>query len=177
MTNYEFTLKFRLPDAATDPGQFVDALGEAGCDDALVGIGQPGRIALDFSREARSAFEAVASAVMDVRRAIPGAELVEASPDLVGISDVSELAGCSRQNIRKLIINHAATFPLAVHEGSPSVWHLANVLEWLVEKDKRRVDVALMEIAETNMKVNIAKETRRLPGATLPKDLRPLFEP
>ncbi len=176
MTLYEFTLKFRLPDVDTEPGQFVDALAEAGCDDALVGIGQPGRIALDFSREARSAFDAVASAVMDVRRAIAGTELVEASPDLVGISDVAELAGCSRQNIRKLIINHAATFPLAVHEGSPSVWHLANVLEWLVEKDKRQVDVALMEIAETNMKVNIAKEARRLPGATLPKDLRSLFE-
>lgn len=176
MTVYEFTLKFRLPDADTDAGQFVDALAEAGCDDALVGIGQPGRVALDFAREARSAFEAVASAIMDVRRAIPGAELVEASPDLVGISDVAELAGCSRQNIRKLIINHAATFPLAVHEGSPSVWHLANVLEWLAARNQRQVDGVLLELAETNMKVNIAREARRIPGASLPKDLRSLFE-
>ena len=175
MNEYEFTLKFRLPDANADPEQFIDALAEAGCEDALVGVGQPGRIALDFTREAKSAFEAIASAVHNVKRAIPGAELVEASPDFVSITDVAELAGCSRQNMRKLMISNIATFPLAVHEGSPSVWHLANVLAWLGEQQKRRVDAVLLEVAETNMKVNIARETRRLPGARLPKELAPLF--
>jgi hypothetical protein len=78
MNEYEFTLKFKLPDTDADPEQFVGALAQAGCEDALVGVGQPGRIALDFTREAASAFEAVASAVRGIRQAIAGAELVEA---------------------------------------------------------------------------------------------------
>ena len=56
-----------------------------GCDDALVGIGKPGRIALDFTREADSAEEAVISALSAVKRAIPDAEFVEATPDFVGV--------------------------------------------------------------------------------------------
>lgn len=50
----------------------------------MVGIGLPGRIALSFLREADSAQQAVISALEDVNRAIPDAELIEASPDLAG---------------------------------------------------------------------------------------------
>src|SRR3990167_11113030 len=53
MTDYEFTLKFRLPDSNVDPEQFVDALSVAGCDDALVGIGQRGRHAPGFGPRAQ----------------------------------------------------------------------------------------------------------------------------
>lgn len=175
MNEYEFTLTFRLPTADGDADVYIEALAEAGCEDALVGIGQPGRIALDFAREATSAFEAVSSAVQNVHAAIPGVELIEASPDFVTTTDVADLAGCSRQNLRKLILNHPTTFPLAVHEGSPSVWHLATVLTWLQERQAREVDATLLEIAQTNMKVNIAKEASRLPGISLPKHLKALF--
>src|SRR5690348_6260120 len=102
MTDYEFTLKFTLPDSATDTDQCVEALAAAGCDDALVGVGQSGRIALNFTRTAKSAFEAVSTALRDVRKAIPEAVLVEASPDFVGLTDVAEIAGFTRQNMRKL---------------------------------------------------------------------------
>jgi len=175
MKEYEFTLKFRLPDAAADPDRYIDALAEAGCDDATVGVGQPGRVALAFTREARRAFDAVASAVRDVKRAIPGAELVEASPDFVGLSDVADIAGFTRQNMRKLMCTHVATFPVAVHEGTPSLWHLASILAWLRENQKRPIDAVLLEIAEANMLLNIAREARRLPGTALPKKLAPLF--
>ena len=60
-------------------------LGEAGCDDALIGVGRPGRIALNFDCEADSAFAAVAGAVSEVRAAIPEAWLIEVAPDLVGL--------------------------------------------------------------------------------------------
>lgn len=36
----------------------------------MVGIGQPGRLALEFTREATDADEAVRSALADVRRAV-----------------------------------------------------------------------------------------------------------
>jgi hypothetical protein len=174
MNDYEFTLKFRLPDPPADPEAFLEALAEAGCEDALVGIGQPGRIALDFTRRARSAFDAIASAVRDVKKAIPGIELVEAAPDFVGLTDIADLVGFSRQNMRKLMLGHAATFPPPVHEGNPSLWHLASVLAWLDEVQVRPVDGALFEVARTAMELNVARQARHLPGAVLPKALLPL---
>jgi hypothetical protein len=174
MNDYEFTLKFRLPDPAADAEAFLEALAEAGCEDALAGIGQPGRIALDFTRRGRSAFDAIASAVRDVKKAIPGIELVEASPDFVGLTDIADLVGFSRQNMRKLMLGHAATFPPPVHEGNPSLWHLASVLAWLDEVQARPVDGALFEVARTAMELNIARQARHLSGAVLPKALLPL---
>ncbi len=174
MNDYEFTLKFRLPDPTADAEAFLEALAEAGCEDALAGIGQPGRIALDFTRRGRSAFDAIASAVRDVKKAIPGIELVEASPDFVGLTDIADLVGFSRQNMRKLMLGHAATFPPPVHEGNPSLWHLASVLAWLDEVQARPVDGALFEVARTAMELNVARQARHLPGAVLPKALLPL---
>jgi hypothetical protein len=68
-----------------------------------------------------------------------------------------------------------STFPVAVHEGKPALWHLANILTWLSEQQNRVVDTRLMEVAQINMTLNIAKETRKLPGAVLPKNLEALF--
>ena len=175
MRDYDFTLTFRLPQPDADPEQCLQALLEAGCDDATIGIGQRGRIALDFTRRAGSALAAIASALQAVRQAIPGAELVEASPDFVGLTDVAELLGCSRQNLRMLMLRHAHSFPLAVHEGALSLWHLRPVLAWVSATQKRAIDSALVEVAEATMQVNIAKEARRLPGARLPQALRSLF--
>lgn len=73
---YTFTLKYQLGDDEGDTDALVERLGEAGCDDALVGIGQPGRLALEFTREAGDADEAVRSALADVRRAVPTARLI-----------------------------------------------------------------------------------------------------
>lgn len=57
----------------------IERLAEEGCDDALVGVGQPGRLALEFFREAPSALEAIESALEGVRRAVPGARLTDIS--------------------------------------------------------------------------------------------------
>lgn len=175
MTEYEFTLKFSLAHSSADPEQLLGALADAGCDDATVGVGQPGRIALDFTREAASAFEAVVSAVHAVKRALPGAELSEASPDFVGLTDVAELVGCTRQNIRKLMMGNLATFPVPVHEGSQAIWHLRPILVWFSEHQKREIDPALIDLSEVTMKVNIAKQARRLPGAGIPAEFDRLF--
>lgn len=174
MHEYEFTLKFRLPTADGDPGQFVDALAEAGCDDATIGVGQRGRIALDFAREAGTAFDAIRSAVRAVRHAIPGAELIEASPDLVGLTDVAELVGCTRQNVRKLMICNLDTFPLAIHEGAQALWHLQPVLTWFHETQKRVIDPALIDVSTVTMKLNFARDARRFRSAELRKDFEPL---
>ncbi len=175
MSEYEFVLKFRLPNAELGDDALINALAEAGCDDATVGLGQPGRIALDFTREAKTAEAAIVSAMRAVQKAIPGAELVEAAPDFVGLTDIADLVGCSRQNMRKLVVGNASTFPLAVHEGTQSLWRLRPVLSWFADTQQRAVNRSLLEVAEVTMKLNIAKEMRRIPGAKFPKAVEALF--
>ena len=165
MKTYEFKLKFSLPHPSRDPESFVERLGEEGCTDALVGIGQNGRIALLFTRDANSALEAILSAVRNVKRAIPEATLIEAAPDLVGLSDIAEILGCSRQNIRKLMLNNLASFPTPIHEGKTTLWHLTNVLTWAKERPRYRIDESLHEVAKANMQLNIAKESVHLHSA------------
>lgn len=63
MQRFTFTLVVEGRDLKTD--EVVDALFEAGCDDALVGSSE-GVQFLDFDREAGSVEEAVRSAVADV---------------------------------------------------------------------------------------------------------------
>ena len=112
MTEFEFTLKFRLPDADADPVAWVDALAAA---------------------------------------------------------------GCTRQNIRKLMLVNAATFPPAVHEGASSLWHLQPVLAWFREYQKRPVDPVLLDVADVAMNVNIANAARRVEGDAMQRKIRPLF--
>jgi hypothetical protein len=159
---YDFTLKFKLPPNEVDQNEVVERLGESGCDDALVGIGLPGMIGLDFTREAESAKEAILSAITDVTRAIPGARLVEVGPDFVGLSDVASVLGVSRQAVRKTMLSHRDTFPAPLHQGNTSIWHLAPVLHWLRERGMWRLDVQILEVADTAMQVNLAKDTAEL---------------
>jgi len=159
---YTFTLKYQLPEHDANHAELVERLGAAGCDDALVGVGLPGRIALEFVRDADSAESALMSALAAVKRAIPSAKLVEAAPDFVGLTDVAEVVGMTRQNMRKLMVTHATSFPTPVHEGSASVWHLAEVMSWLQSREIYRIEPAGLEVALITMQVNLAKEVRRL---------------
>ncbi|WP_303982628.1 hypothetical protein [Dongia mobilis] len=76
MPAYDFILSFKLPSNSDDPAAFTDALFKAGCDDATVGVGKLGTIALDFTRTAANAEAAARSAISAVEAAIPGAEFV-----------------------------------------------------------------------------------------------------
>ncbi|WP_102664069.1 XRE family transcriptional regulator [Herbaspirillum sp. BH-1] len=79
---HEFILRFSLgpADAVGDVDDILERLGEAGCLDALVGIGAPGKIALEFSRSATSLEQAIRSAIADVKTAIPTAEVYSIEP-------------------------------------------------------------------------------------------------
>ncbi len=162
MNEYDFTLKFSFQDSSIEAENYLEKLAEAGCDDAIIGIGQKGRIALQFCREAENAFDAVISGIKAVRSVIPDAKLIEATPDLVGLSDIAELTGSTRQNMRKLMLTHSHTFPTPVHAGKSYIWHLFNILEWLEVQQNKIVEPAIREIALANMQINIAKETANL---------------
>ena len=170
MKTYEFELKFSLPDTKQNPDILIGRLAEEGCTDALVGIGQIGRVAFRFNRDANSAFEAVLSAIKDIKQAIPEANLIEAAPDLVGLSDIADILGYSRQNIRKLMMNNPASFPTPIHEGKTILWHLSSILTWVNERDRYQVDELLLDVANMTMQLNIAKESQHL-DASLQRQL------
>ena len=160
MTEHTFTLTFALGARGADADVLVERLGVAGCDDAVVGVGRRGRLALEFSREAENAARALGSAVSDVRSAVPDAVLIEASPDLVGLTDVASLLGVTRQNVRQLIVSCDAPEPAPVHAGRPTIWRLAGVLRWLAREKRYPISPELLELAEATMQVNLAVEAR-----------------
>ena len=90
---FDFRMRFKR---GADPArleELMERLGGAGCDDAVVGIGRQGYIALDFTREAQSESDAILSALRDVQRGVPNAELVELILDvhlIVSAGDRSE---------------------------------------------------------------------------------------
>lgn len=169
---YEFELRFNLPaNVSADIDELVERLGEAGCDDALIGVGQPGRIALKFARQARSAKSAIISALEDVKSVIPSAKLIEVGPDFVGLTDVAEMLGVSRQNMRKLMLTHAGSFPAPLHEGSATVWHLEPILQWLRGKGGYDIEQRQLDVAYIAMQINLAKEANRL-ELPVPREVR-----
>ncbi len=165
---FTFTLKYQLSAQDVSPDDIIGRLVAAGCDDALIGIGLPGRVALEFSREADSAAVAIGQALADAENALPAATLIEASPDLVGLTDVAELVGVSRQNMRKLMLSYPGDFPSPVHEGKTSLWHLADILGWLQPRGGYPLDPAIIEVSLATLQVNINKEARRLAQTALP---------
>lgn len=166
---YEFKLTFKINTEDCDHDSIMSLLGEAGCTDALVGLGVAGHIGLEFIREASCARTAVWSAIADVRKALPLAKMVEACPDLVGLTDVAEMVGVSRQNMRKLMTTHPDNFPSPVHGGSTSIWHLADILDFM-EKRNLAAPSPMLEVARTTMQINLAKE-RLLHKASLSREV------
>ncbi|MCS3602275.1 putative DNA-binding transcriptional regulator AlpA [Buttiauxella sp. BIGb0471] len=157
MSEFSFTVIFTLPEKSQNPQQWVEALGAQGCDDALVGVGVTGRIALNFIREAQDAKQAVVSAIKDVKRIIPGAALVEVMPDLVGLTDIAELLGFSRQYMRKVMVSRDA-FPQPVHDGKTAIWHLEPVLRWMREAGVSKVPLPLVELSAITRQCNLQRE-------------------
>ncbi|GHD53940.1 hypothetical protein SAMN05216429_101151 [Marinobacter persicus] len=166
MAEYEFTLKFSVAENLAQ-GVIEDKLFEAGCDDALIGVGTKGRLALAFCRESDSANQAIISAITDVKSAIPDAKLIEAEPDLVGVTDIAEMFGFTRQNMRKLLQTHVNSFPLPLHEGRAALWHLADVLEWFEAYRDQSTSPASKEIAQFTMRLNMARDFQRVPADDL----------
>lgn len=162
MNEYDFTLRFNFQNPQIDPNDYIEQLHESGCDDALIGVGKKGCIALNFIREASSAYEAVSSAIADIKKVVPQATLIEAAPDFVGLTDTAKILGCTRQNIRNLIVKGEPNSPLPVYEGTPSIWHLAEILLWLKADKTYPIDDLLLEISKTNMDLNTARSWQKV---------------
>jgi hypothetical protein len=161
---YAFTLRYHLPAHLPDPEMCLPLLAEAGCNDAALGLGIPGRLALELVREALSAHDAVQSALEQVACALPGARLLEMAPDYVGLTEAAELVGVSRQNLRQRMVTHAERFPPPVHQGSTALWHLDDLIPWLRAEGGYHVDPAVAAVAAVARQVNGVIEAERAGG-------------
>ena len=159
MKEFNFELIFKLVDNQ-DSSEYLDTLFENGCDDATISAGQLGMLSLSFTRESISAAEAVESAINDVKKAIPSAKLVEATPDIVSISDISSILGHSRQYTRKLFNSDTSSLPAPIHIGNPSIWHLSEVLDWLksLGKQNNKINQNLFELSHITRQINIKRQ-------------------
>ena len=101
MTTHSFTLI--VEGVEMDDPQVFNALYEAGCDDATIGITN-GIPVMDFNREAASFCEAISSAIADAE-SVDGLRVVRiADLDLVSMSEIAARIGRSRECVRLWVL-------------------------------------------------------------------------
>lgn len=169
---YTFTLFARGVDLLGD--ESLDALFEAGCDDATFGA-RDGAQYGQFDREAASFSSALSSAIHDMTNALPGLEIVRVEPDdLVSMATIAERSGRSRESIRLLAAEQRGPggfpSPVAYVDQRTRLWHWPDVAHWLTEHDKAKVDVdpeAADLVAALNAAYDLREHSRRLPKAAL----------
>ncbi len=99
---FEFDLIFALPEDAPEEHVILDALHEAGCDDAVVGLGRPGSVGLAFIRTGPDPETVIVEAIARAMNGLPvGAELREVRPDLVSLAEVAARLQVTRQALQK----------------------------------------------------------------------------
>jgi len=156
MALYNFTLTLSGVTYETDG--LEDALFESGCDDALV-CAYGHAVYLEFDREAESLHEAIMSAVQNVESAGIGAIVASVDSALVGLSDIAENAGMSRQAIAMLKdgTRGNGNFPCPVQriKGQSPLWDWSDVAAWLEENGRLKAGSDLVENARTLSKWNL----------------------
>jgi predicted DNA-binding transcriptional regulator AlpA len=87
---------------------------------------------------------------------------------------VADSVGVTRQNLRKLMLQHNASFPLPIHEGKAVMWHLSDMLQWLQQKMAYKVSESDLQLAEVTKQVNLAKALSAV-NKPLMKEMKPLI--
>jgi hypothetical protein len=171
-TIHSFTLFVQGADLLSDAG--MEALYAAGCDDATLGARDGVQYAA-FDREAPSFDAALAGAIHDLARALPGLVVVRVEPDdLVTMATIAKRAGRSRESIRLLAAARRGPGgfppPVAYVDDKTRLWHWPDVARWLAEHDKAVADLdpeAADLVAALNAAYDLREHTRRLPGPAL----------
>ncbi|WP_275076418.1 helix-turn-helix transcriptional regulator [Providencia rettgeri] len=156
MAQHTFTLT--LSGVTVDTVGLEDALFAAGCDDALVCY-YGKSVYLEFDREASSLDAAIEAAIADIESAEIPMQVASVDSTLVGLSDIAELAGLTRQAVALLKdgTRGKGNFPAPVQRlsGNSPLWDWARIATWL--KDNNRLGHApeLCEKARTLCKWNL----------------------
>jgi hypothetical protein len=136
MNTYNFTLVLDAADLLEET--ILDALFEAGCDDASFGM-RDSQATAEFDREAVSFSEAVVSAIRHVEGANVGARVLRVEPDdLVSAQVIAGRVGRSPESIRLLAKGDRGpkTFPapLARIDAKTRVWRWNEVSDWFANE-------------------------------------------
>src|SRR5260370_40192583 len=95
MTGYEFTLKLNREVKEAE----IEALYEAGCDDAGIETGPLGTL-IQFDRKANSLAEAIATAVRDIEKVEGLRATGVACANMATLADIATRAGVSHEAAR-----------------------------------------------------------------------------
>jgi hypothetical protein len=166
---YTFTLYLGGADVLTDEN--LDALFEAGCDDALFGERDGAQYAT-FDRDATSFRQALKSAIENLKSAISDLDVVRIAPEeFVTLAAIAERAGLSREYVRLLATEQRGPggfpAPVAYVDHKTRLWHWADVAEWLQEHHKNKAELDT-EAADLVTAMNAALTYQRV-AAHLPK--------
>lgn len=160
MTTHTFTLIVEGPDLQSD--EFIDALFEAGCDDALVGRAD-GAQYVDFDRDAGTLEDAVLSAVADLET-LDGVDVVRlVDAGLISMADIAARTGRTRESIRLLIAGERGPggFPPPVTDPRSRyrLWRSADVDQWL----RNTLGTSLADVRDDHIRaaINAGIELRR----------------
>ena len=132
MPLHHFTLIVDGPDVQHEA--LIDALFEAGCDDALVGRTE-GIQYIEFDREAAHLDDAILTAVADVEK-VPGVTVSRiADAGLVSMADIAARTGRTREGVRLLVAGARGPggFPPPVTDPRSRyrLWRWSEVERWV----------------------------------------------
>ena len=143
----------------------IDALFEAGCDDATFGtvdhVGYG-----DFVREAPTLGEAVRSAIEQVE-SVPGLTALRVEPDdLVTMNEIAERMGRSRESVRLLIkgARGPGGFPPPVShlKARSRLWRWSEVVDWAEQLPQPLDHRAAALVAAINAALTLRANASRL---------------
>ncbi len=165
MTEHQFTLVIA---GDVNRQAAIDALFEAGCDDATFGTVDHVSYG-DFFREAPSLAEAVRSAIEQVE-GVPGLRVLRVEPDdLVTMNEIAERMGRSRESVRLLIKGARGPGgfpPPASHLKARSrLWRWSEVAAWAEDVTAPVEPRAAALIAMVNAALTLRENASRVENA------------
>ena len=154
----------------------LDALFEAGCDDAAFSLERAGTVFGFFDREAATQEDAVLSAIHDVQSADIDARVLRVTEDddWLTASEIATRVGRTRQSIGQLVRGDRGPggFPAPVaRHGLPNpLWSWSDVEAWFGRYDpaairKRRSTLSPDFLAELNDRLDLRERRRHSPNA------------
>jgi len=162
MPLFNFTLT--LSGVTSNTQGLEDALYAAHCNDALICF-YGTAVYLDFDRESDTLEQAILSAIKDIESASAlNARVESVDATLVGLSDIAELTGVSRQAISLLKdgARGAGQFPGPIQrvKGSSPLWRWQTIVEWLVAEGRIPAGSPMAAHAQTLDSLNLALQLR-----------------
>lgn len=159
MPTFHFTLIVDGPDL--QDRSLIDALFEAGCDDAAIGCSDSVQY-VDFDREAEDFNGAILSAVDDLEK-LDGVEVIRiADAGLASLADIAVRVGRTRESVRLLArgARGPGGFPKPVTDPRSRyrLWRWTEVAHWFTERLDEHPEVAEDKLTAA---YNAALELRR----------------